>query len=329
MPPRKSRSTTPTTKQRKSSSNKKKSPASTGKKNSLLKNLFNSATSNSSSSGKKNSPIRSITNSITSTISKNITKTITKNSNNKGSTTDRPLQFLLVSLIIIPWLTIFFATRNEFHLRGGSQKIYPWNILRFQDFSFNIQMLHDLAPILTCLSLPHLLYVIVWTRPRIWVDFCDYWGLGEPFHAFAGSAHLLKMIQMTALLHWIYGPNFVSVNTIQRIIRDAFDLLQSDIPRTILILQLIGIGQLLNVAVYKAIGEAGVYYGTRLGIKVAWVNSFPFTVLADPQYLGATLTFWGLFLFWMDSITISRGIHVLMIAVGCFYVFSSMVERFL
>ena len=71
---------------------------------------------------------------------------------------------------------------------------------------------------------------------------------------------------------------------------------------------LLTIGQTLNVAVYRALGGDGVYYGARLGRVVPWVHGFPFTLggkgrarrggvrIPHPQYLGSAATAWGLFL---------------------------------
>lgn len=47
------------------------------------------------------------------------------------------------------------------------------------------------------------------------------------------------------------------------------------------------------MAIYKAIGVDGVYYGTKLGAKVPWCTDFPFNVVAHPQYVGSVLTVLG------------------------------------
>ena len=40
---------------------------------------------------------------------------------------------------------------------------------------------------------------------------------------------------------------------------------------------------------------AQVYYGFKLGHKIPWVTGFPFNLgISHPQYVGATLTLWGL-----------------------------------
>ncbi len=46
---------------------------------------------------------------------------------------------------------------------------------------------------------------------------------------------------------------------------------------------------------YNAIGKKGVYYGEKLGSKVPWCTSFPFSVVSHPQYVGSVLTIWGVF----------------------------------
>ena len=43
-------------------------------------------------------------------------------------------------------------------------------------------------------------------------------------------------------------------------------------------------GQTLNVAIYRAIGNDGVYYGFKLGRTVPWCSGFPFNIgLRHPQ----------------------------------------------
>lgn len=39
------------------------------------------------------------------------------------------------------------------------------------------------------------------------------------------------------------------------------------------------VGQVLNMATYKALGKAGVYYGFLLGKSTPWYSGFPFTVI--------------------------------------------------
>ena len=51
--------------------------------------------------------------------------------------------------------------------------------------------------------------------------------------------------------------------------------------------------QALNVGIYRAIGNPGVYYGFKLGHHVPWHTGFPFNVVSHPQYVGSVLSVWG------------------------------------
>lgn len=53
-------------------------------------------------------------------------------------------------------------------------------------------------------------------------------------------------------------------------------------------LLLLFIGQVLNYAVFEALGAKGVYYGYEFGYPVARVYCFPYNLnISDPQYWGA------------------------------------------
>lgn len=58
------------------------------------------------------------------------------------------------------------------------------------------------------------------------------------------------------------------------------------------------IGQGLNIAVFKALGGIGVYYGYEFGYDVRMVKTFPYNVplLSDPQYWGVVVTIWGVYI---------------------------------
>mmetsp|Transcript_26956 Transcript_26956/g.46806 ORF Transcript_26956/g.46806 Transcript_26956/m.46806 type:complete len:203 (+) Transcript_26956:70-678(+) len=62
-------------------------------------------------------------------------------------------------------------------------------------------------------------------------------------------------------------------------------------------LVLVAIGQVLNAAVFNAIGAIGVYYGGQLGYEVPWCTCFPYnTGISDPQYWGVILFIWGVYI---------------------------------
>jgi methylene-fatty-acyl-phospholipid synthase len=58
---------------------------------------------------------------------------------------------------------------------------------------------------------------------------------------------------------------------------------------------LIAAGQILNAAVFLRLGMTGVFYGGRFGYATAWCSEFPFSIFEHPQYVGTTLSIWGLF----------------------------------
>jgi methylene-fatty-acyl-phospholipid synthase len=55
------------------------------------------------------------------------------------------------------------------------------------------------------------------------------------------------------------------------------------------------VGQTLSLAVFYRLGRTGAFFGDRLGYQVPWCDAFPFSLLAHPQYVGAVLTIWGVF----------------------------------
>mmetsp|Transcript_18198 Transcript_18198/g.47454 ORF Transcript_18198/g.47454 Transcript_18198/m.47454 type:complete len:228 (-) Transcript_18198:1166-1849(-) len=92
----------------------------------------------------------------------------------------------------------------------------------------------------------------------------------------------------------------------------------------------IAIGQLLNVATYAAIGDAGVYYGFKLGEKIPWCYGFPFnTGLRHPQYVGVVLTTWGIAMaFAGDPTFVATGLlHAAAVVFPFFYIAMSWMEQ--
>lgn len=60
---------------------------------------------------------------------------------------------------------------------------------------------------------------------------------------------------------------------------------------------LAGIGQMLNVTTFNAIGGVGVYYGSQLGYEVPWCHGFPYNLpFYDPQYWGVVIFVWGVYI---------------------------------
>jgi phosphatidyl-N-methylethanolamine N-methyltransferase len=56
------------------------------------------------------------------------------------------------------------------------------------------------------------------------------------------------------------------------------------------------VGQTLTLSAFARLGTVGVFYGNRFGYSVPVCRHFPYSVFAHPQYVGAVLTIWGVFL---------------------------------
>eukprot|EP00930_Biecheleria_cincta_P072984 TRINITY_DN60328_c0_g1_i1.p1 TRINITY_DN60328_c0_g1~~TRINITY_DN60328_c0_g1_i1.p1 ORF type:complete len:227 (-),score=36.04 TRINITY_DN60328_c0_g1_i1:173-853(-) len=91
---------------------------------------------------------------------------------------------------------------------------------------------------------------------------------------------------------------------------------------------MVAAGQALNVATYNAIGNAGVYYGFKLGRTIPWCYGFPFNSgLRHPQYLGVVLTLFGALPFMVDKELARLGLPQLMLAWAGMYVVMSGMEQ--
>lgn len=85
--------------------------------------------------------------------------------------------------------------------------------------------------------------------------------------------------------------------------------------------------QTLNISMYNAIGKKGVYYGEKLGSKVPWCTSFPFSVVSHPQYVGSVLSVWGVF-----ALVQAQGPSTLWVVAtywSALYVVTGLIEQFM
>jgi methylene-fatty-acyl-phospholipid synthase len=113
-------------------------------------------------------------------------------------------------------------------------------------------------------------------RPLAW--------LGEPVAVVETLFLGFKGLQALVFLHWCLGP-------------DGERLVFTTDPLALGVgAGLIAAGQVLNWSVFQRLGRLGVFFGDRLGHPIPWVRGFPFSLVAHPQYTGAVLTIWGVFL---------------------------------
>lgn len=142
--------------------------------------------------------------------------------------------------------------------------------------------------LLSIIALPHVLYAIIWWWPSSWLRLFSKsqppsaTGCLQAVAVFSKVAVALKALQFLAFGYWYYIsgplPNWSSLT----------------INTYVISLVMIGIGQTLNFAVYKALGKTGVYYGYKFGIHVPWCNGFPFNIIFHPQYVGCIFSVIGL-----------------------------------
>lgn len=91
----------------------------------------------------------------------------------------------------------------------------------------------------------------------------------------------------------------------------------------------IGVGQWLNIAAINAIGKVGIYYGYKLGHVVPWYTGFPFSLVPHPQYVGSSLTVWGVCLLLGTPLHWNAGMLTIAVVWTACYVVSGAVEQYL
>lgn len=197
---------------------------------------------------------------------------------------NRPLQALMVASIVLPQLWCA-ATQKE---PSAAEQLAQWLAWTLEDARGWLASTGFWA-VCAALAFERALYTIVWLRPKDVMKLAKrpFWKqFGTPVDVVVVGFHVSKVLQFGSFAVWyaLYGPVAL---------RAA--LVGATRLQWVLFAQGVGLGQLLNTAIYQAIGKNGVYYGYKLGKPVAWCTDFPFNVFtAHPQYVGATTTAWGL-----------------------------------
>jgi methylene-fatty-acyl-phospholipid synthase len=137
------------------------------------------------------------------------------------------------------------------------------------------------------LSLERIAYVLVWRNPatfRGWSTRRAVATLGGPIELLVLLFVGFKVIQIAVFVGWhlAFGDG-----TLWPYSRDPKVVAAGAL--------LIGLGQGLNVSVFKRLGKVGVFYGNKFGHPVSWCRRFPFTWFEHPQYIGTVLAIWGVF----------------------------------
>jgi len=138
------------------------------------------------------------------------------------------------------------------------------------------------------LSLERIAYVAISRRPEAWRRACNRHplaALGDPVSAVARLFTLFKLLQIGVFATWfvVFSHSWLPLPT-------------APLPTLVAGVGLLLVGQALNAAVFRRLGRTAVFFGGELGHPVPRVTAFPFSLLPHPQYLGAVLSIWGLFL---------------------------------
>lgn len=147
---------------------------------------------------------------------------------------------------------------------------------------------HLVVVVGAALSLERVSYVWIARNPGVFRAICARptlrW-LGEPVAIVRKLFCGFKLVQLSVFIGWCY-------------LFGEGSLLPADPDVVALAVgsALLVAGQILNVSVFYRLGAVGVFYGDRLGYEVPWCRAFPFTLFAHPQYVGAVVSIWGLFL---------------------------------
>lgn len=159
-----------------------------------------------------------------------------------------------------------------------------------------------------------ILYAYVWTKPKDFAQACKQAPLkfagGHAVDVFAVLVPIAKLGQQAAVLQWAGVP--LTKSGVQSVV--------SLIAGNTIALAMLLLGQALNYATFKAIGKAGVYYGSKLGKAVPWSSKFPYnTGLMHPQYVGNLASQLAVLLALGSSATVGAGLVPLAVLwTGCY-----------
>ena len=170
-------------------------------------------------------------------------------------------------------------------------------------------------------SSTHVLYAFIWYSPKAFTSICarmPYRLLGDhPVEVFHRIVVSLKAVQQLAVVALVADCSLT---------RLASMLLATSGTEWCIMAALMGVGQTLNAAIYKAIGKDGVYFGFKLGRHIPWSSAFPFNAgFRHPQYVGATLSQLAVLLLLATPEAIQAGL----VPLAAFWIFAYMATSYM
>jgi methylene-fatty-acyl-phospholipid synthase len=132
------------------------------------------------------------------------------------------------------------------------------------------------------LAVERIAYAWIWRQPARFAELAGRMRVADPVNLLEQLFVGFKVLQLVVFggWCWYFGDRYGWPDTYLTPLGAA----------------LLVTGQLLNASVFIRLGRIGVFYGERFGRAVPWCNDFPFSIVSHPQYTGAVLSIWGLFL---------------------------------
>uniref|UniRef100_A0A6U2ZEX5 phosphatidyl-N-methylethanolamine N-methyltransferase n=1 Tax=Lotharella globosa TaxID=91324 RepID=A0A6U2ZEX5_9EUKA len=227
---------------------------------------------------------------------------------------NRKLQLFMLACLVIPQFLVWNLVSSN---PTPYQQVGQWlsSFQYWRDWVSSKAFWLNFA----AMAIERVVYTIVWVRSKWFIRLCKSpilrnWG--TPVDVVVRLFFLNKLFQFGGIFLWYYySAPFFSVNDVT-----VFQWVTG--------LQLLIFGQILNQAIYRAIGKAGVYYGVRLGQPVPYCTGFPFNVFtAHPQYFGSVATAWGVAILMTTPAHEKAGIFGVCMSVLVQYFYMGVVEE--
>ncbi|WP_109994462.1 methyltransferase [Salinisphaera sp. LB1] len=137
------------------------------------------------------------------------------------------------------------------------------------------------------LSAERVTYFLVWRYPHRFQHICRHRlpaALGAPIDVVQVLFRGFKVLQIGVFVFWCAW------------FADGLPIPTATLAPWLIGAAMIAAGMVLNFSVFAVLGKTGVFYGNKLGHDVPWREDFPFSLVPHPQYVGAVLAIWGVFL---------------------------------
>ncbi|GAB5365280.1 hypothetical protein AAMO2058_001044100 [Amorphochlora amoebiformis] len=227
---------------------------------------------------------------------------------------NRKLQLIMLACMLIPQFVLFMYIKSN---PSPAKQLSRWmsSFQHWRSWVASPPFWLNFA----AMAVERVCYTIVWVRSKWFIKMCKTTFLrdwGTPVDVVVRFFFINKLFQFGGIFLWYYfAAPWIALADIS-------------LYQWVTGLQLILFGQLLNNAIYRAIGKNGVYYGVRLGHPVSYCTGFPFNVFtAHPQYFGSVATAIGVAVLLTTPAHETAGIFGVCCSVIFQYVYMGVVEE--